>query len=585
MKKKLSGLVLTILAAAGIIVWAYGQKRPAPGWEVSVARDELRFSGERAHRLAVEFATSFPCRHSGAPNNAAAARWVTQFLTGLGCRVETDYFRAFLYGRPTVLRNVQAVLPGKTEDAVVVVAHIDQARTTVQGADNNASGIGIMLHLAEIFAQRDRYRTLVFLASNGEEYGMLGARRFLSVYPRERVVAAVSLDNVGRYNAIGLHIAAVGQGRGYTDLWLARLVQQTAEKVGIWRPTFPAPVNQVVERAVPFSFTDQGPFLYHGVPAFDLGVTAPSWPYYHTPEDTADKIAPFPIAQAGLLTEAVLLELDARKRLPPGQQVYLYFNRERGTYLPSSALHLIMLALLLPLFRTACKSWREARPAKDQVLSVLARLALNALPLLGGLTALYALAAANLIPRFSLYPAPPRDPVLYQPAYSAVAVFLAVVIILAWVSRRCAAALPDRDAAVRRAVVLVSLSLLSLIVFAKNGFALLLLLPCNYLWPLIRERKGGAGRALNAVLLPAGGVVVCALLYFFAQVIYVGWYMWWYFLQMLAFRMIAPYAALAGIAAVSCGLTLAAYAPARTARTTRELPGPPTGPQRHSAGI
>lgn len=556
----------------------YNLQRPASDCKPSVAESELRFSGDRAHRLAVEFATAFPYRHSGTAKNKEAAEWLARFFTDLGCKVEMDHYERFLYGQRVALHNVQAVMPGRTGETVVVTAHTDQARTTVQGADNDASGIGIMLHLAEIFAGRNNYRTIVFLAGDGEEYGMLGARRFLSVYPRDRIVGAVSLDNVGRFNGTGLHIAAAGQRRGYTDLWLARLVQQAAEKVGVWRPTFPDPLKQVVERAVPFSFTDQGPFLFYGIPAFGFGVTSPSWPYYHTPQDTADKISPGPMGQAGLLTEAVMLELESRHQLPPEQQLYLYFDSGPGSYLPPWVLRLVMLGLLLPLFYCAYKSWREAQLRRAEVLSGFARLVLNALPLLGGLLTLYILVAANIIPRFSLYPAPPKDPVLFQPSYPAVVILLAAIVSLSRISRRFAATLPPSGATVRRPVTLGALSLLSLSVFLVNGFALLLLLPCNYFWLFIGERKTRLGRALNFVLLLAGGFVLFALLYVFSVLIYVGWFIWWYFLQMLAFGMIPFYTALAGIAAISCGFTLASGAPAGAARTTRVPRVRPTGP-------
>lgn len=582
MGRVLFGLIFVVLGAFGITLLGYNLQRPVPDSKPSVTRDELRFSGDRAHRLAVEFAAAFPYRHSGTANSKAAAERLARFFAGLGFKVEMDNYKRFLYGKRVELHNIQAVLPGRTSETVVVVAHTDQARTTVQGADNDASGIGIMMHLAEIFAGRDNYRTLVFLAGDGEEYGMLGARQFLSVYPPERIVASVSLDNVGRFNGTGLHIAAAGQRRGYTDLWLAMLVQQAAEKVGVWRPTFPDPLRQVVERAVPFSFTDQGPFLCYGIPAFDLGVTSPSWPYYHTPEDTVDKISPVPMAQAGLLTEAVISELEARQQLPPGQQTYLYFDRGPGRYLPPWALRLVMLCLLLPLFYSARKSWRETRLSSDEVLSGLARLGLNALPLLGGLLTLYILVAANVIPRFSLYPAPPKDPVLFQPSYPGAVILLVVIISLTWISRRFAAALPSTGATACRPVVLVLLSLLSLSVFLVNGFALIFLLPCNYFWLFIRERKGSAGGIVNILLLLAGGSVLFALLYVFSILIYVGWYMWWYFLQMLAFRMIPFYAALAGIIAISSGLTLVSGVPAPTTRTTRGLRVRPTGLQTHN---
>ena len=246
---KAAGWLFVILLIAGAFCLAARNILPAPKYDIRVDRGDLVFSGERAYELAAGFATRFTYRHSGTENNRESALWTRQQFAALGYDTEIDEFGATLYGRSVPLQNVVAVKPGRSEEAIAIAAHLDQARTTVQGADNDASGMGIMLHLAELFQNIDTKYTLIFIATDAEEYGMLGAKHFVETHPlSSRTVMAISLDNVGRYNGEGMHIAAIGQKKGYTPLWLAVLTQDTASKIGVWRPVFLDPVTQVMER-------------------------------------------------------------------------------------------------------------------------------------------------------------------------------------------------------------------------------------------------------------------------------------------------------------------------------------------------
>lgn len=252
-----------LVVIAVVLLWAAASVQPLPAVGVEIDSKDLRFDGERALDLAAELALDFPYRHSGAANNRLAAEWLLEKLTHLaGLETYREDFPAVLHSRPVTMTNMIGIRRGTSSRAMVFVAHHDQASTTVQGADNDASGVGTILHLAELFADRNGELNLIFLFADGEEYGMLGARHFIQNYPDPgAIVAAVSLDNIGRYNAYGLHLAPVSQGAGYSDLNLIRLTQAVAEEVGVWRPEFPAPAFQVVERAVALSFTDQGPFV------------------------------------------------------------------------------------------------------------------------------------------------------------------------------------------------------------------------------------------------------------------------------------------------------------------------------------
>jgi hypothetical protein len=550
------GWLVVIVLITGAFCLAARNIVPAPEYKISVARDDLAFSGERAYELAAGFATRFNCRHSGTENNRESALWTRQEFAELGYDTEIDEFSATLYGLSTPLQNVVAVKPGRSQEALAIVAHLDQARTTVQGADNDASGMGIMLHLAEIFQNIDTKYTLIFIATDAEEYGMLGAKHFIENHPiSSRTVAAISLDNVGRYNAEGMHIAATGQKKGYTPLWLAVLTQDTASKIGVWRPVFLDPVTQVMERSILLSFTDQGPFLTRGIAALDFGVTSDR-PFYHTPDDTVDKISPGTMRQVGLLTEALVRELGQYEVFPQSVEPYLYFDNENTrSSLPGIYLKLIAFALLLPLFWLTARSRNWGRQEDSAFSTQLINVLLNALPLLGGLLFLYMAAAVNLIPIFSYYPAPPKDPALFEVSWAAVVLLLLSIALLTLFVRRLKKKLPSSEAQ-RKPVALFILFVLSLLIFFKNPFSLLFILPALYFWPLISPHPGFFGKLINLVFFLLGGSILFYFLYLYSFQIYVGWYMSWYFIQMLAFKMIAPYAAIAGIMAIAAGITL-----------------------------
>src|ERR1700722_2363928 len=85
---------------------------------------------------------------------------------------------------PTSITNVIATLPGTAtpERFYVVTGHLDSRCTNVldftddaPGADDDASGVAVVLELARIFATREFKGTLVFGIVDGEEQGLYGS--------------------------------------------------------------------------------------------------------------------------------------------------------------------------------------------------------------------------------------------------------------------------------------------------------------------------------------------------------------------------------------------------------------------------
>jgi alkaline phosphatase isozyme conversion protein len=130
----------------------------------------LQFSGERAAALEKQFVHQFPLRASGQPNSPRAAAWLKGQLIKKGWKCQIDSWEVVNYSKPVTLRNVVAMLPGKSTREIVVMAHHDQSPATVEGADNDGSGISLLLHLSEIFGtEQPLPYTLVFVATDGEE--------------------------------------------------------------------------------------------------------------------------------------------------------------------------------------------------------------------------------------------------------------------------------------------------------------------------------------------------------------------------------------------------------------------------------
>ncbi len=121
-------------------------------------------------------------------------------ITSAGCTVK--------------LKNVVAMLEGDgplAEETIVIGAHYDHLgmrkvangeAVVYHGANDNASGVAVMLEAAEILAHREKkfHRRIVFVAFSGEESGMLGSFHYVNYPPvaLEKTIAMINLDVVGR---------------------------------------------------------------------------------------------------------------------------------------------------------------------------------------------------------------------------------------------------------------------------------------------------------------------------------------------------------------------------------------------------
>jgi len=219
------------------------------------------------------------------------------------------------------LANVIAILPAAQESGedpespvrtVVVGAHFDhlgQSNGSIYaGADDNASGVAILLEAARLLSEAGPFRNaILFLAFDGEEAGNLGSSHYVAhpIAPIERTVAMINLDTIGRMQDRRLYALASGTAAEFADIL-------RGVNLGFG-------FDLATAEAGSFA-SDHLSFLAHGVPALHLSTGAN--PDYHRPTDTAEKIAWSELAEtADFVVELVSFLADEEGPLtfvPPG---------------------------------------------------------------------------------------------------------------------------------------------------------------------------------------------------------------------------------------------------------------------------
>ena len=174
--------IVFVLAAWLISPFLLSFREPA----LPVSNAPLSFNAPEAYRFIQEFVTQYPRRNLGSFESRESTGYIHSHLENLGYSINYSHFDTRIAGRIQVGRNVLAYKQGGSPEILALVAHLDTARTTVQGAMDNGSGVGVLLELARIFAAVPTNRSLLVIFSDGEEWGMLGARDLAESFPERK---------------------------------------------------------------------------------------------------------------------------------------------------------------------------------------------------------------------------------------------------------------------------------------------------------------------------------------------------------------------------------------------------------------
>jgi Zn-dependent M28 family amino/carboxypeptidase len=168
--------------------------------------------------------------------------------------------------------NVIAVLPGaeRADEYIFYMAHWDhfgvdpalEGDQIFNGALDNATGTAALIELAEAFLKLESppQRSIVFLATTGEEQGLLGSLYYAThpIYPPTKTAAAINMDSL---NILGKmkDITIIGHGNSELDEYVEAEASEQGRRV---RPD-PEPERGSFYRSDHFPFAKQGiPALY-----------------------------------------------------------------------------------------------------------------------------------------------------------------------------------------------------------------------------------------------------------------------------------------------------------------------------------
>jgi Peptidase family M28 len=209
-------------------------------------------------------------------------------------------------------RDVIATLPGQSDETLMACAHFDSMFT---GAMDDATGVAALVGLAHHFAARPRPKRMVFLGVAGHDTGFphLGVRHWVESHPRDvaRLAAFCTLDHIAAVELEDTPAGNVGVGldeeRGVFVSDHPALYQVTLEAMAAHRLL---PATFLREESIRPNPDLEGLMVDRGVPSVNVTM---AYPWYHTVEDTPDKI---PAEQLARGTSAYRDILERLQELP-----------------------------------------------------------------------------------------------------------------------------------------------------------------------------------------------------------------------------------------------------------------------------
>jgi len=282
----------------------------------------VAFNGERAMEH-VKKQVDFGPRPPGSPELARTRAYIVDQLKTYGLKVTEDQFRASTPQGEKNMVNIIAELPGESRDVIILSSHYDSKyfkNMRFVGANDPGASVGALLELARVLAANNPKPkfTYWFVFFDGEEAfcetweecgkpgapdNTYGSRHFVEQLKKtnelNRVRAMILLDMMGYKNL------ELGRDTMSTK-WLQNIVWQTARELGYG--------NIFVDRDEGVGGDDHEPFLQAGIDSLDLiqlsNYRSGSTEYWHTAEDTIDKISPKSMKIVGDVIVASLPKIE-----------------------------------------------------------------------------------------------------------------------------------------------------------------------------------------------------------------------------------------------------------------------------------
>jgi glutaminyl-peptide cyclotransferase len=285
------------------------------------------FDGDRAMQY-VKDIVKFGPRPVGSANHKKVEEYIASQLKG--DQVEDDTFTADTPEGKFPVHNIIAKYPGTKDGIIVIASHYDTnyplRKTSYVGANDGASSSALLLELANQLRGKPRDGYSVWLVWDDAEeaikpdgsgglpqempfkddslYGITHvAEKWLADGTLKRIKAFLLADMIGDADL------NIDRDTNSTP-WLEDVIGEAAKRLG-YQSHFFGRTNEVGD--------DHVPFVKRGVPAADLidfmyGYNNVFW---HTPQDTVDKLSPKSLQIVGSVILETIRILDKMDPLPP----------------------------------------------------------------------------------------------------------------------------------------------------------------------------------------------------------------------------------------------------------------------------
>ena len=272
---------------------------PSPADEAPAPEKTDGFDGKRAYEQVAK-QVSFGPRPAGSAALAKLQDYLQAELKSYGCTVETDSFSADTPAGRLPMKNILLKISGEKPGIILLGTHYDTKRLDdFVGADDSGSSTGVMLEIARVLcAQKQMQKYAVWIAFfDGEEAvnkqwvdpdNRYGSRQMAAQFAASGDLKKIKVFLLA--DIVGSRKLELKREENSTKSD-ANLVWKTGQRLG-YKDVF-------VEEEVLAISDDHLSFSSRGVPVVDLIDMNTTGDYWHTPQDTLDKISPKSLAIVG----------------------------------------------------------------------------------------------------------------------------------------------------------------------------------------------------------------------------------------------------------------------------------------------
>ena len=467
-----------VLALLVLAVTSFQPEAPAP------ATLPPTFTNSDAATLvhdATAFDKHFPRRVPGSASDLDAAQFIRDSFRqrGIATRLVPGTTTVPGHGGPIGIANVEATIPGRTPETVVIYAHRD---TTANMTGGDAVSTLALLRMADdLTATQDRRRTYLLVSTDAATANGAGARLLADRLANRHggVIAAIGLDRIAA-DQTPLTVSTAPTWRHSPPLGLVTMMRGALTDEGVKNAASESSFTQALRLAAPVTLREHGKLLARGLPAITLSSDR------ERISDTRSAMNTSTTGTAIRALQRTMIELDGLDSVQSAGKTWALGSDRvwRGW-----AIKLLIAGLLVPVWVAAAAALVRFRRIWN-VAGAIGTVARAALAGMLSLMILWTLSSWGLLPASGDMPPMPGLP---GSGGALGLIVWGVLTAIGWILARG----PDwrradvtggRDNATV-VVALMMLSIISVLALSVNPFAVMFALPALHGWLWLASRR------------------------------------------------------------------------------------------------